>query len=124
VRFKGHTMIAVIDDDESFRAALVELLCSLGYEVRDFASAEDFLVADGLDFYGCIISDIHMPGMSGIELKRLLVARDCRVPVIMITARMEPGLEGRLLSSGIVCLLSKPFEVDALIECIEKSLSE
>jgi FixJ family two-component response regulator len=115
-------LIAVIDDDESFRAALVELLFSFGYGVRDFASAEDFVAANGFESYGCIISDIHMPGMNGIDLQRLLVARDCRVPVIMITARTEPGLEGRVISAGAVCLLSKPFDADALIGCLEKTM--
>ena len=117
-------VIAVIDDDESFRVALAELLFSLGYGVRNFASAEDFLAANSIDSYGCIISDIHMPGMNGIGLQRLLVARDCRVPVIMITARMEPGLESRVVANGALCLLGKPFEADDLIGCLKKSLKQ
>ena len=116
------SLIAVIDDDDSFRAALCELLFSFGYEVRDFASAEDFLATNPFDSYGCIISDIHMPGMNGIDLQHHLTAHGSRVPVIMITARMEPGLEGRVKSSGAACLLTKPFEADALIGWIEKSL--
>ncbi len=115
-------LIAVIDDDEPFRAALDELLCSVGYGVRGFASAEEFVVAGGAGSYGCIIADIHMPGMSGIDLKQLLMSRECRVPVIMITARAEPGLEGRVASSGAVCLLRKPFEADALIGCLDRAL--
>ena len=115
-------LIAVIDDDESFQAALVELLCSLGYGVRGFASADEF-VADGVAGpYGCIITDIHMPGMSGLDLKRHLASRECRVPVIMITARADCGLEGKVMSSGAVGLLSKPFEASALIGCLERAL--
>jgi FixJ family two-component response regulator len=121
VRVKG-TLLAVVDDDESFRAALVELLSSIAYGVRDFASAEEFFAAGTVESYDCIITDIHMPGMSGIDLQQLLVSRECRIPVIMITARAEPELEGRVVSSGAVCLLRKPFEADALIGCLERAL--
>ena len=115
-------LIAVIDDDGPFRASLVELLRSIAYGVRDFASAEAFVAADEVGSYDCIITDIHMPGMSGIDLKRLLMARDLAVPVIMITGRAEPGLESRVASSGAVSLLRKPFEADALIGCLERIL--
>ena len=90
--------------------------------MRGFASAEDFVAANGEGGCDCVITDIHMPGMSGLDLKRLLSARDCRVPVIMITARVEPGLEARAAASGAVCLLTKPFEANALIGCLEKAL--
>jgi FixJ family two-component response regulator len=115
-------LIAVIDDDEPFRVALSDSLCSLGYAVRSFESAEDFIAADGVGAYDCIITDVHMPGMSGIALKRLLNDRDCVVPVIMITARGEPELEGSATASGAICLLRKPFESDALFGWIEKAL--
>ena len=115
-------LIAVIDDDESFRTALVESLCSLGYGVRGFVSADEFVATGDIGPYDCIITDIHMPGMSGIDLKRLLIARDCRVPVIMITARTEPALEARAEASGVVCLLKKPFETATLIGCLESAL--
>ena len=115
-------LIAVVDDDDSFRESLVELLGSSAYGVRDFASAEAFVASGEVDTFGCVITDIHMPGMSGIELKRLLVSRQCQVPVIMITARADPGLESRAVSSGAICLLRKPFEANALIGCLEKAL--
>jgi FixJ family two-component response regulator len=115
-------LIAVIDDDESFRTALVESLESLGYGVRGFASAEEYVATDGGRSCDCVITDIHMPGMSGLDLKRLLVARDCQVPVIMITARAEPSLEANAVASGAICLLRKPFEAHALIGCLEKAL--
>ena len=115
-------LIAVIDDDEPFRTALVESLCSLGYRARGFASGEEFFAASGESSCDCVITDIHMPGMSGLDLQRLLMARDRRVPVIMITARGEPGLEAKAVASGAVCLLIKPFGADALIGCLEKAL--
>jgi len=115
-------LIAVIDDDEPFRTALVESLCSLGYRARGFASAEEFFTASGESPCDCVITDIHMPGTSGLDLQRLLMARDRRVPVIMITARGEPGLEAKAAASGAVCLLRKPFGADALIGGLEKAL--
>jgi FixJ family two-component response regulator len=114
-------LVAVIDDDDPFRTALVEMLGSLGYGVRDFASAEEFVAVNGDGSFDCIITDIHMPGMSGLDLKRLLMARDSRVPVIMITARAEPELEARATASGAVCLLRKPFKTEALIGCLERA---
>ena len=114
-------LVAVIDDDDPFRTALAEMLGSFGHRVTDFASAEEFITANGEGQYDCIITDIHMPGMSGIDLKRLLTARDSKVPVIMITARAEPELEARVAASGAVCLLRKPFESEALIDCLERA---
>jgi FixJ family two-component response regulator len=116
-------LVAVIDDDDPFRAALVESLCSMGYGVRGFASAEEFVAARGESSCDCLITDIHMPGMSGLDLIRLLMARDSKVPVIMITARAEPGLEARALASGAICLLRKPFEAEALVGFLDKALS-
>jgi FixJ family two-component response regulator len=118
----GEPLIAVIDDDEPFRTALVESLCSLGYRAREFASAEEFLAASGESSCDCVITDIHMPGMSGLDLQRLLMARDRRTPVIMITARSNSAMEARVAASGAVCLLKKPFVADALIGCLEKAL--
>ena len=115
--------IAVIDDDESFRVALVESLSSLGYGADGYASAEDYLRAiGGRPSFDCVVTDIHMPGMSGFDLKQLLRSRDSKVPVILITARAEPGLEARVGAVGAVGLLRKPFESNALIDCLEKAL--
>jgi FixJ family two-component response regulator len=102
--------------------ALVESLCSLGYRACGFASAEEFFAAGARTSCDCVITDIQMPGMSGFDLMRLLMAGDWRVPVIMITARREPGLEARAAASGAICLLRKPFGADALIGCLEKAL--
>lgn len=115
-------LIAVIDDDEAFRIALVESLCSLGYRPRGYTSAEDFIAGDGERSCDCVITDIHMPGMSGFDLKLLLASRGSKVPVIMITARAEPELEARAIVIGAVCLLRKPFESNALVGCLERAL--
>ena len=117
-------LIAVIDDDESFRVALVDSLSSLGYGARGFASAEEFVADDdGSEPYDCVITDVHMPGMSGFDLMRRLLAACSSLPVIMITAQTEPGLEARAAAIGAVCLLRKPFEADALIDCLERALN-
>ena len=115
-------LIAVIDDDESFRVALVDSLFSLGYGARGFASAEEFIAGDGTETYDCVITDIHMPGMNGFDLTRRLLVHHSSVPVIMITADAEPGLEARAAAIGVVCLLRKPFEADALTDCLERAL--
>jgi len=116
------TLIAVIDDDDSFRVALVEALASLGYGARGFASAEHFFAGDGTGPYDCIITDVHMPGMSGFDLKRWLLAHDAGVPVIMITADAEPELEAKAAAAGAVCLLRKPFQAEAVTDRLERVL--
>ena len=117
----GEHVIAVIDDDESFRVALVDSLSSLGYDAHGFASAEEF-IAGGTAPYDCVITDIHMPGMSGFDLVRWLLAHHSGVPVIMITADAEPALEASAAAIGAVCVLRKPFEADALAHCLEKGI--
>jgi FixJ family two-component response regulator len=107
-------LIAVIDDDEPSRTAIKESLIVLGYCAQGFASADEFLAAGDERSYDCIITDIHMPGINGFDLKRRLTARGFATPVIMITARTEPGLEEMAAELGAVCLLRKPFESDTL----------
>ena len=121
--------IAVIDDDESFRDALVESLFSLGYRADGFASAEDYLgtIEDYLGtvngkWFDCVVTDIHMPGMSGLDLMKRLAARGSTAPVVLITARCDSSLEAQAVASGAVCLFRKPFEIDDLIRCIEEAV--
>lgn len=116
------TTISIVDDDPSLCSAVSGLLRSFGYEARGFESAEAFLAWEGAGGCDCIITDIHMPGMSGIDLKQTLVARELTVPVIMITGRSDPTIEARALSSGAVCLLKKPFQADDLMACITKAI--
>lgn len=114
-------LISIVDDDTSMRDALVGLVRSLGYDVRGFASAEDFLAYGDLGRFSCTITDIQMPGMSGFELKRRLDEHHI-MPVIMITARSDPGLKEKAVSLGVMCFLRKPFETEELVDCLERAL--
>ena len=115
-------VISIVDDDASMREALVGFVRSLGYQVRGFASAEDFLASTELGRFACAITDIQMPGMNGFELKRELNTRHDSLPVIMITARAEPGIEEKAMSSGATCFLRKPFEAEMLANCLQRVL--
>ena len=111
--------IAVVDDDQSFRIALVESLSSLGFEADGYGCAEDYIGTMGNNSFDCIVTDIHMPGMSGLELMKHLATRGSIIPVVLITARPDKNLEAKAVAAGAACLLRKPFEIDDLIECIE-----
>ena len=115
-------LISIVDDDSSMRDALVGLFRSLGYDARGFASAEDFLACSDLERFACAITDVQMPGMSGFELKRQLDQRHGTLPVIMITARPEPGLREKAMSIGAASFLRKPFDTETLVDCLEKAL--
>lgn len=116
-------LVSVIDDDPSLRRAIVVLVRSLGYSAQGFASAEDFLAIHSGSQWGCIITDIQMPGMSGIELKKTLERLGVRTPVVMITARTEGQLLDRALASGAIGLLRKPFDEAALVDFLGKAFS-
>jgi FixJ family two-component response regulator len=115
--------LAVVDDDDAFRTALVESLDSLGYSARGYASAEEFLASADEALCDCLITDIHMPGRSGIDLQRQLAAQGSTTAVIMITARSDRELEAKVLESGAFCLLRKPFDSTTLVDCIERALN-
>ncbi len=115
-------LIAVVDDDNSFRLALAEALRSLGYEATEFGSAEEFIASEEQGNCDCVITDIRMPGMSGFELSRLLTSRDAPVPVVIATSVAEPGLETKATACGSFCVLKKPFQSDALIDCLRRVL--
>jgi FixJ family two-component response regulator len=111
--------IAVIDDDESFRVALVESLSSFGYEAAGFSSAEGYILTPRDRSFDCLVTDIHMPGMSGLDLVKRLAAQGATTPIILVTARSDINLQAKALAAGVVRLLIKPFEIKDLIECIE-----
>jgi FixJ family two-component response regulator len=116
-------LILVVDDDESVRESLQSLLRSVGFAVKVFASAEEFLKASFSCDSDCLILDVRMPGMSGIELHRHLVASDCEVPVIFITAHgSDEGVRSRSLKDGAVGYLVKPFSEDALLNAVRTAL--
>jgi FixJ family two-component response regulator len=114
--------IAVIDDDESFRMALVDSLSSLGYGANGYSSAEDYIRAIADKSFDCVVTDIHMRGMSGFDLMQRLAARGSKIPVVLVTAHTELNLAARAAAAGAACLLRKPFEINDLIECIEGAL--
>jgi FixJ family two-component response regulator len=116
--------VSIVDDDPSMRMALVRLIRSLGHQARGFASAEEFLQSGAAETASCLITDIQMPGMSGIELQRQLSATQTGLPVIMITARPDQGLEDQARANGAFCFLRKPFEADALIGCLDRALNQ
>src|SRR5438309_1213061 len=119
-----HLEIAVIDDDESFRVALVESLSSLGYKSSGYSSAEEYFDRVGGIAFNCVVSDIHMPGMSGLDLMKRLAVEGSTVPVVLITARSDPNLKAKAAIAGAVCLLRKPFEINDLLERIEGAVAE
>jgi FixJ family two-component response regulator len=116
--------IAVIDDDDSFRIALVESLSSLGYRSDGYASAEEYIGRTMDKSFNCIVTDIHMPGMSGLDLMKHLTAHGSTTPVVLITARPDPNLQAKGAAAGAACLLRKPFEIEDLIKCIEGSVKD
>ena len=119
-----HLEIAVIDDDDSFRIALVESLSSLGYGSDGYASAEDYIGATEGKSFNCVVTDIHMPGMSGLDLMKCLATSGSTTPVVLITGRSDKNLEARATAAGAACLLRKPFEINDLIKCIEGAVRE
>jgi len=116
-------VISIIDDDPSVRQATDGLVRSLGYRAVTFASAEDFLQSDCIDDTSCVITDVQMPGLSGVELQSVLNARGTRLPMIFITAFPEDRIRRCVLEAGAVGFLSKPFEEAVLIEHLEAALA-
>jgi FixJ family two-component response regulator len=114
-------LISIIDDDRSMLLALAGLLRSLGFAVEAYSAAETFLQSRTRDTSDCIITDIQMAGLSGIELKQWLDAHANVTPVIMITARPEAHLHAQALACGAVCLLKKPFDSAALLASLRRA---
>jgi FixJ family two-component response regulator len=117
-------LICIIDDDDSLRAALVGLVRSVGYEARGFTSAEAFLQSGEISACACLVTDIQMPGMSGVELKEHLSSQQIELPVIMITGRPDPSLEGKARAAGAAAFMKKPFDASALIGYVDKALGK
>jgi FixJ family two-component response regulator len=114
--------IAVIDDDASVRAATNNLLSSHGYLVDAFASAEEFLQSVRLNDSSCVIADVEMFAMSGLDLLSYMRARGYNAPFIFITAFPDESVRTRALKEGAICFLAKPFAGPALISCVEAAL--
>ena len=119
-----HTpVIAIVDDDESFRHATISFIRSLGYSAAAFPSADAFLNSNAVENTDCLITDVQMPGMSGIELQSYLIAQGHRVPVIFVTAFPEMEARGHALGAGAIGFLGKPFGDESLISCLNKALA-
>jgi FixJ family two-component response regulator len=116
-------VISIIDDDESFRRATAGFVASLGYTVAAFSSAEEFLNSTSLADTICLISDVQMPGMSGIELQNQLIEQGHRVPVIFVTAFSASEARRQALALGALGFFDKPFNEDKLISCLDRALS-
>jgi FixJ family two-component response regulator len=115
-------LIAVVDDDEAIREAVQSLLRSVGLRAAVFASAEDFLRSGQLQATACLIIDVRMPGMSGLELQRQLAAAKCPMPIVFITAHGDEEARARALQAGAVDFLYKPFSDEVLLRAVRAAL--
>jgi FixJ family two-component response regulator len=117
-------LIAIVDDDASVRDSTDSLVRSLGYVVSTFASAEEFLRSSDLDDLSCVIADVQMPGMSGVELQAHLLTQGNRLPFIFLTAFPDERIRAQALRAGAICYLTKPLDVDNLIEGLQAALTQ
>jgi FixJ family two-component response regulator len=117
-------MVAVVEDDESYRVALQRLLKSAGLSVMAFSSAEDFLSSGQQREAGCLIADIRMPGMSGLDLQARLNTEECQIPTIFITAHGDEKMRLQAMRGGAVKFLAKPFDSEVLLESVRAALGK
>jgi FixJ family two-component response regulator len=115
-------LISIVDDDESVREAMQALMKSLGFAAESFASGEEFLASDSRNRAACLITDMQMPGLTGLGLHDRLVALGRSIPTILITAYPDERARARALKAGIVCYLVKPFNEGDLLTCIRSVL--
>jgi FixJ family two-component response regulator len=120
---KAKPLISIIDDDESMREAIKGLVKSMGYTVEAVASAQEFLSSRRVRRTSCLITDMQMPGMTGLELYQHLSTSGKPIPTILITAYPDNGVRERALAAGVVGYLSKPFAEDDLLVCIRSALT-
>ncbi len=116
-------IVAIVDDDESVRRALHGLLKAVGLQAMAFPSAEEFLNSGHQHNTACLVTDIRMPGMSGLDLQARLNAQNCRIPTIFITAHGDANMRMQALRSGAVEFLAKPFSDDVLLEHVRAALA-
>jgi FixJ family two-component response regulator len=116
--FKRGARIAVVDDDEAVRKALARLLSASSFETRTYGSARDFIKSGPADLPECLVLDLHMPEIGGLDLQHLLRKAGISIPTVVITAHNEPGLLERCQSAGATTLLTKPLDQKALVGAI------
>jgi FixJ family two-component response regulator len=115
-------LISVVDDDVSVRAGMVDLVQAIGFAAQAFEGASDFLNSDRIDSTSCLISDVRMPGMTGLELHDRLVAAGKTIPTILLTAYPNEPDRERALQAGVICYLTKPYNQNDLLACIRSAL--
>jgi FixJ family two-component response regulator len=118
----NQSIVMIVDDDDSIRRAVRRLMKSFGIAVETFASAEEFLGSDRLEKTSCLILDVHMPGMDGLQLQERLVASNHAIPIIFITAFTDERARAQALNAGAVGYLAKPFGDEELLNCIHAAL--
>ena len=117
-----HPLISIVEDDQPFRESMRKLVRALGYTVEAFPSAADFLASPLLPETACLVTDVQMPGMTGIELHRHLMEAGYEIPTILVTAYPDEVVRDRALKDGVVCYLSKPVDDDHLERCLRSAL--
>jgi FixJ family two-component response regulator len=118
----GAPLISIVDDDRSVGEAIKGLMKAVGFDAEVFTSAKEFLGSSRLPETACVIADIQMPGLSGLELPDRLVAAGRRIPIVFITAFPNDRAQKRALKAGAICLLTKPFSEEDLLACIRSVL--
>ena len=116
-------LISIVDDDDSLRNSLNNLIRSVGFRAQGFSSAEAFLNSNQLHDTACLILDVRMPGMSGLDLQRQMVADNSRIPIVFITSHGDDNARMRALEAGAVAFLYKPFREEALFKAIDSALN-
>jgi FixJ family two-component response regulator len=117
------SLVSVVEDDQHFRESMGRLLRSLGYPVEVFLSAADFLASPRLIETACLITDVHMPAMTGVELYKHLIDAGHTIPTILVTAYPNDVDRARALDDGVVCYLRKPIDEQHLIRCLDATLA-
>ena len=118
------SLVSIVEDDQFFRESMKRLMRSLGYKAETFASAADFLASPRLAETACLIADVNMPGMTGIELYRHLEDSDNAIPTILVTAYGDDDVEARALRDGVICYLRKPVDEKLLKQCLLAALRQ
>ena len=115
-------LVSIVDDNQPFRESLRKLVMLFGYTVESFPSAADFLASRVLPETACLVTDVNMPGMTGVELHRHLVDAGYAIPTILVTAYPDEVVRDQALKDGVVCYLSKPVDDDYLERCLRSAL--
>jgi FixJ family two-component response regulator len=116
------TLISIVEDDQLFRESMLKIVTLLGYTVEAFASATDFLKSPLVAETDCLVADVQMPGMTGVELHKHLVESGLAIPTILVTAYPNEAVRNRALKEGVVCYLPKPVDDDHLERCLRSAL--